>query len=534
MQPGRIAAGVSSLAFIAVLIGGAFFGLIWEGFAAGFSAASLVFDMYVLRIMRFTLWQAALSTLLSIIPALLVARAFVRHPSFPGRQLILQLFAVPLALPAIVAVLGLLALYGRAGFVSPFMSSTLGHQWPGIYGLSGILLAHVFFNLPMATRLFLAALENIPPHHWRLSTQLGMGAMASFRFIEGPVLRSVLPGVAGLVFMLCVTSFTIVLTLGGGPRATTLEVAIYQALRFDFDPPRAVVLTMDQLALTALMLWILTRLGMDLSGDAQLATTTQRTLFPRWSERISNAGIITLAAMFVGAPMGAVVIGGLEADLLGLISETAVQNAAILSLILASAAALITICLAFGMVMARRALELRRGRQPARFLEQSMDGGAMMVLIIPPIVIGAGWFMLLRHTGEVFRMAPAMVVVVNAIMALPFAIRIMRPAYDAASSGHERLCASLGILGFKRFRLIDWPVMRRSTFLAFAFAMALSLGDLGVIALFGSDQVQTLPYLLLQRMGSYRTQDAAGLALIIGVLCLALLFVSSGARRIER
>src|SRR5690606_9292146 len=136
------------------------------------------------------------------------------------------------------------------------------------------------------------------PHHWRLSTQLGMGAMASFRFIEGPVLRSVLPGVAGLVFMLCVTSFTIVLTLGGGPRATTLEVAIYQALRFDFDPPRAVVLTMVQLALTALMLWILTRLGMHLSGDAQLATATRRTLFPRWSERISNAGIITLAAMF--------------------------------------------------------------------------------------------------------------------------------------------------------------------------------------------------------------------------------------------
>ena len=43
--------------------------------------------------------------------------------------------------------------------------------------------------------------------------------------------------------------------------------------------------------------------------------------------------------------------------------------------------------------------------------------------------------------------------------------------------------------------------------------MALSLGDLGVIALFGSDAVQTLPYLLLARMGSYRTADAAGLAL---------------------
>ena len=56
--------------------------------------------------------------------------------------------------------------------------------------------------------------------------------------------------------------------------------------------------------------------------------------------------------------------------------------------------------------------------------------------------------------------------------------------------------------------------------------MALSLGDLGVVALFGSDSVQTLPYLLLARMGSYRTADAAGLALLVGLLCLALIMVA--------
>ena len=54
----------------------------------------------------------------------------------------------------------------------------------------------------------------------------------------------------------------------------------------------------------------------------------------------------------------------------------------------------------------------------------------------------------------------------------------------------------------------------------------MSLGDLGVIALFGSDSVQTLPYLLLARMGSYRTDDAAGLALLLGLLCLALVFLA--------
>ncbi|MBR7513052.1 hypothetical protein KC219_23120, partial [Mycobacterium tuberculosis] len=66
-------------------------------------------------------------------------------------------------------------------------------------------------------------------------------------------------------------------------------------------------------------------------------------------------------------------------------------------------------------------------------------------------------------------------------------------------------------------------------------AMALSLGDLGTIALFGNDSIQTLPFLLLQRMGSYRTQDAAGLALILGVLCLLLMFAADrGAASLAR
>ena len=66
--------------------------------------------------------------------------------------------------------------------------------------------------------------------------------------------------------------------------------------------------------------------------------------------------------------------------------------------------------------------------------------------------------------------------------------------------------------------------------------MALSLGDLGIIALFGSDAVQTLPYLLLARMGSYRTADAAGLALMLGLLCLALITLADrlGRNRYDR
>lgn len=522
----RAAAGIAALAFIAILIGGAFLGLAIES-AGDFSGAAAAFDSYLFRITRFTLWQALLSTLLSVVPALFVARALSRHPDFPGRGFILQLFALPLALPAIVAALGVLALYGRAGYFAGALARISGGDWPGIYGLSGILVAHVFFNLPLCVRLFLEALQTVPTDQWRLASQLGMGARPAFRFVEWPALRQALPGVAGLVFMLCITSFTIVLILGGGPRATTLEVAIYQALRFDFDPARAVALTLLQILLTFVVMALLTRLGANTTADANLSVATRRYLSIGYGETALNVTLVVLALLFVAGPMAATVAAGLQSDLVRLAGERAVHRATATSAALAFLSALSATVLSLSLAMARRALAARRGRIRGRsLLEYASDTGAGFVLVVPPIVIGAGWFLLLRHAGSVFAVAPVMVVAVNATMAMPFALRAIRPAYDAASERHERLCAQLGIVGWNRLRLVEWPVLSRPLATAFAFAMALSLGDLGVIALFGSDSLQTLPYLLLARMGSYRTADAAGLALLLGVLCLALVLLA--------
>jgi len=517
----RIAAGIIALAAIGILIGGAFTGLGIEALRNPQGAAD-AFDSYLFRIARFTLWQALLSTLLSVVPAIFVARALSRHPAFPGRALILRLFAIPLALPAIVAALGILSLYGRAGYFAEPLTTLTGGTWPGIYGLSGILVAHVFFNLPLATRLMLEALQTVPADQWRLASQLGMGARSSFRLIEWPAIRAALPGISGLVFMLCITSFTIVLTLGGGPAATTLEVAIYQALRFDFDPARAVALTLLQIALTAVVVLALMRLGANTTGDANLPVAQRNYVRAQAGETAVNTAIIVAALVFVGGPMLATIVSGLEADLGRLAGEASVQRATLTSIALATLSATLAAMLALSLVMARRALAGGRADRGKSLLERLTGTGAGFVLVVPPIVIGAGWFVLVRQSVDVFALAPFMVVTVNAVMAMPFAVRAIRPAYDAASERHERLCAQLGIAGWTRLRLIDWPVLKRPLATAFAFAMALSLGDLGVIALFGSDAVQTLPYLLLARMGSYRTDDAAGLALMLGLLCLAL------------
>jgi thiamine transport system permease protein len=297
-------------------------------------------------------------------------------------------------------------------------------------------------------------------------------------------------------------------------------------LRFDFDPARAVTLTLIQVVLTFVVVLVLTRLGAYVAGDASLPVAPRRYLSVSRSETALNAGAIIAALLFVAGPMAATTVAGLNADLGRLLAEPPVRLAMLTSAVLAFGSALLSVMLSLALTMARRALALDRRAGAKTLLERAADTGAGFVLVVPPIVIGAGWFLLLRHAGDAFAVAPVMVVTVNAVMAMPFAVRAIRPAYDAASERQERICTQLGIAGWNRLKLVDWPSLRRPLATAFAFAMALSLGDLGVIALFGSDSVQTLPYLLLARMGSYRTEDAAGLALLLGLVCLGLVMTA--------
>lgn len=74
-----------------------------------------------------------------------------------------------------------------------------------------------------------------------------MNGWQHFRWVEWPYLRRQILPTAALIFMLCFASFATVLSLGGGPQATTIELAIYQALSYDYDLGRAALLALIQL-----------------------------------------------------------------------------------------------------------------------------------------------------------------------------------------------------------------------------------------------------------------------------------------------
>ncbi|APO76752.1 thiamine ABC transporter permease protein ThiP [Rhizobium etli 8C-3] len=513
--------GAISLAAIALFVGLAAVSLFFSGGSA--AILGIVLDPYILRVLRFTMLQALLSTALSIAFAIPVARALARQPHFAGRVWIVRLMAVPMGLPVLIGALGLIGIWGRQGMLNSLLMKVGLDEPVSIYGLTGILLAHIFFNLPLACRLMLAGLERVPAEYWLMASGLGMRSGSVFQFVEWPAIRQLIPGIAGLIFMLCATSFTLVLILGGGPAATTIEVAIYQSLRFDFDPGRAIALSLLQIALTAMILGAMAfipRIGDEgLTEGRSIKRLDGKS--PR--ARLADGLLLLIAVLFLGLPLVSIIAAGLDADLIKLLQEPIFWQSAGMSFAISLSAALFSIVLSMAMIRARHAIVSKRRRDVAdRIFFSAMGGASSMVLLVPPIVLATGWFMALRAFGDATRFAALLVVLINMLMALPFVMRVLEPAYLVHQRRTQKLAASLGITSLARLRFIDWPALKKPLLTALSFAMALSLGDLGAVALFGSEGFVTLPWLIYSRMGSYRTNDADGLALILGLICLLL------------
>jgi thiamine transport system permease protein len=478
---------------IAVAILAGLLPVAWLGIGEGTKAL----DAYTLRVIAFTLWQALLSTAMSA--ALGVAAAFaLARRKFWGRAALIRLLALPMALPAIVVVLGLIGIFGAEGPLAGIVP---------LYGLTGILLAHVFFNAPLVARLTLSALATVPPEQLRLAAQLGFSDIAHLRHVDWPVLRQTLPGTLLLVFLLCAASFTIVLTLGGGPQATTLEVAIYQALRFDFDPARATLLALMQITLCGLLGFGVLRFSSQALTQDALRLTHRRHDGQSVTNRVLDVFIILLLVALLLPPLMALAASGITA----LSLQAAFFTALATSFGLAVTTAIISSALAWMLATA-----------PARLSTLASQAG----FILPPAVIATGWFILVSKGPGLSPLALLLIIALNSLMALPFAYGVLAPALRGLLMSHGRLCDSLGISGWNRLRHIDLPAAKAPLSLALAMAALVSLGDLSAILFFGGGKVVTLPALIYQQMASYRMQGAMGTALVLALLSFAVLWAA--------
>lgn len=457
--------------------------------------------------LRFTVVQAALSAGLSTLLAIPVARALHRR-RFCGRSALIRLLAAPFVLPVVVAVLGLLAVFGRSGPVNGGLAA-LGLSPVSIFGLHGVVLAHIFLNMPLAIRMILHGWQSIPTERFRLAAILGMPQRAQFRHLEWPMLRAILPGIVAIIFLVCLTSFAVALTLGGGPKSSTIELAIYQSLRFEFDLGRAALLATLQFGLCAAVTLFSVRLTLPQAFGAGLERGLILAPVKGW--RLLADGVAIIAtALFLLTPLASVLLAGLPGlgDL-----PSPVWPAAALSLAIALVSA--GLSTAAALILALAVVRLKNGW---------LDLAAMLPLSASSLVLGTGLFLFLHPFMAPEALSLPITILVNTVLTLPFLFRLILPEARQLQADYARLIQSFGLTPMAELRFVTLPRLARPLGFGAGLAAALSMGDLGVIALFAGDRGATLPLVVQRLMGAYRMEAAAAAALILVALSFALVW----------
>jgi thiamine transport system permease protein len=477
----------------------------------------LPFDVLTSRttgeIAWFTLWQAAVSTALTLVAALPLTWALARF-SFAGRGLVEALVLLPFVLPTVVV---------ATAFVAVLPDGAEHTVW-------AILLAHVFFNVAVVVRVVGPYWERLDARAWDVAATLGAGPARRFRTLTLPALQPALAAAASIVFLFCFTSFGVILILGG-PRYATLETEIYNQAARAFDLRTAAALALLQLAAVAMVIGIAGRLERRLGGGRRQRATGPRR--PAARERAVVAGVVLLTLSLLAAPLATLVErslavpGGHGFDhYRALARETpamlvAPWHAALNSLLFAGAAT--SLALAVGIATA--VLATRRGGG-------TLDAVVMLPLGASAAMLGFGFLLAFDDPPLDLRRSAWLVAVAQALVATPFVVRTLAPALRAVDPRLREAAAVLGATPAQVRREIDLPLVARALGVAVGLAFAVCLGEFGATVFVARADWPTLPvaiFRFLGRPGAANAGEAMALCVVLMALTSAAALASERA-----
>ena len=485
------------------------------GSGGGESPWSVLTDSDTRQVLWFTVWQAVASTALTILVAFPAAYVLGRF-EFPGRSAVRALVTVPFVLPTVVVALAFLAI----------LPEGLQRGW------AAILIAHAFFNVAVVVRVVGTFWARLDPRVSEAAATLGAGPWRRFREVTLPLLAPALSSAAAIVFLFSFTSFGIVLILGG-PAYATLETEIYnQAVRV-FDLRAAAVLSLVQLTCVALAVLATTRLEARLAIRGQLRSERDvlrraRTLGEKLVVLASLGGL----ALFLGLPLAALVerslaVGGGHslAAYRALTKPTAALlatpwEAVLNSLVYATGATVIAV-----VVGGLAAFAIARS---SRWSTRLFDGLLMLPLGASAVMLGFGFVITFDRAPVDFRSAPWIVPVAQALVAIPFVVRIVVPTLRAIDERQREAAALLGAPPRRVWREIDLPIALRALAVAAGFAFAISLGEFGATVFLARPDRPTLPvaiFRFLGRPGELNAAEAYALAVVLMVVTAVSVFL---------
>lgn len=462
--------------------------------------------MIPLSIIGFTYFQALLSTVLAGCVGVPIA-IFCSDNQFFGKKTFIRLCEITFFLPTLIVVLGIIGVWGRSGWfgkgILPFY----------LYGWFGILLAHVFFNFSIFFKLVGQSFRDSDRSEEKISLSLGMNRWRTFFLVTRFKLKSPIKQSFVLVFLYCSSSFLVLLLLGGGPKFSNLEVAIYQAVKVDLDLPTAICLAFVQLG-AALLIQIVTKENR--IRPFAISKKFQSPIYvcqSRLMKMLTVAVAWTVIILLVGLPVLNILISALPG--FSHLNLTDLLRALLTSCALGFKVAVTSLLLAFCATYISR---------HSRFL---VVGRLVSVICTLPIslstmIFGLAIMVSFPSSGLLFRDQMWGVVCVQTLSVLPLSFRILNESILKIDRAMYLTSESLGANKFQQLILIEIPLMKRAMFLATAMAFGVSMGEVGAILLFESEGNMTLPLSMFKLIGKYQFEQAQAIGVI---LLLVMVFI---------
>lgn len=509
-------------------------GSLITSFLEAFGSAS------VRNVIWFTFWQAALSTVLTLIIGLPGAYLFARY-DFRGKSFIQALTAIPFVMPTLVVAAAFNALLGPNGWVNLALMEWLNLTQPPIQfvnTISAILVAHIFYNTTIILRMVGDFWSHLDPRVTQAAQVLGASRWGTLRHITLPLLLPSITAAALLVFIFDFTSFGVILVLGG-PRFATLEVEIYYQTISLFNLPLAAALSVIQLACTLAMTIIYTWLSKRLSRPLSLRPRhyTQKRL-TSWPSRIMATAMVVLLLTLFTLPLLALAgrsftrlspergqLGDVNRGFtLDFYQELSINRRE--SLFYAPPTTAITVSLGYAATTMIFALVL--GLPAAWALARNdssinrvLDPIIMLPLGTSAVTLGLGFIIALGHPPLDLRASPLLIPLAHTLVAFPFVVRSLTPSIRSIRPRLRQAAAVLGASPSRTIRYIDIPLVGRALLVAAAFAFTISMGEFGATALIARPEYPTIPlaiYRFISQPGALNYGQALALSTILMVI----------------
>ncbi len=463
------------------------------------------------KIILNSFFQAGVSTFFCLLIGIPAAFLLARR-DFPGKKFFKALSLIPFVFPSILVVVSFVIIFGNNGWINLFLKNFLGlpKHVQFLYGFSGIILAHVFYNFSIVMRFVAGAWENLDSTMKEAAKSLGANKIQIFWNIT---LRQLLPSIlasASLVFIFCFMSFAIVISLGG-IQFSTLEVEIFRQItrRIDFatgavlslfqfvilslvgfvyfyfskkfsikektikeKPKKISVKSFKGLIETVFLLFIAAAIILPIVSlvffaffNPETGEFTLKAFQKIFSEYNSLLGTNALTSVFYSLVLA--VFASVTATIMGLLASLKQTRVSLINVFIASSVAVSVITLAFGYFL-------------------GFGSGNL-------IVIALG----------------------HSILAFPFAFRVLNNALEKIDEESIEAAKSLGANEWNVFKKIQFPRIKNALFVSLGFCFAVSLSELGFVLVLYDGIYATMPVYIYRLLATFDLFAATAMGLIL-------------------